>query len=94
MTKFGRLRAKNPNFMGVSKSFGTQIMEKTPRQLARIVVWSGFTSNGPNMPIFGLKYQFWAKYGLFWAKNPFIWGDGVKLLVPLYQGTNEAPFSC
>ena len=27
--------------MGVGKSFGTQITEKTPRQLFRIVVWSG-----------------------------------------------------
>ena len=31
-------------FMGVSKSFGTHITEKPPRQLFRIVVWSGIDS--------------------------------------------------
>jgi len=45
-------------FMGVSKSFGTHIMEKPPRQLVRIVFWSGNRSNGPKMPIFGPKCQF------------------------------------
>ena len=34
-------------FMGVSKGFGTHIMEKPPRQLVRIVFWSGNRSNGP-----------------------------------------------
>ena len=45
-------------FMGVSKGFGTHIMEKPPRQLVRIVFWSGVRSNGPKMPIFGRKCQF------------------------------------
>ena len=58
----------------VSKSFGTHITEKLPMQLVHIVLWSGMVSNGPNMPIFGQKYQFWAKFGLFWAKNPFFGG--------------------
>ena len=30
--------------------------------------------NGPKMPIFGQKCQFWAKFGRFWAKNPFFGG--------------------
>ena len=71
-------------FMGVSKSFGTQIMEKTPRQLVHIVFWSGMRSNGPKMPIFGKKYK-------FRAKNLFSGDDGVKLLVFSYPGTNETP---
>ena len=58
----------------VSKSFGTHITENLPMQLVHIVLWSGMVSNGPNMPIFGQKYQFWAKFGLFWAKNPFFGG--------------------
>ena len=63
--------------MRVSKSFGTHIMEKTPRQLVHIVFWLGIGSNGPKMPVFDQKCQFWAKFGRFWAKNPFF---GVKLL--------------
>ena len=26
--------------------------------------------NGPKMPIFDQQYQFWAKFGRSWAKNP------------------------
>ena len=51
-------------------------------------------SNGPNMPIFGQKCQFWAKIGRFWAKNPIFGGERVKLLVPSYQETKETPFLC
>ena len=40
-------------FTGESKSFGTHITEKTPRHLV---------PNGPKMPIFGQKSQFWAKF--------------------------------
>ena len=40
-------------FMLVSKSFGTRIIEKPPRQLVLIVFWSGIRSNGPKMLIFG-----------------------------------------
>ena len=52
-------------FMGVSKSFGTHIMEKPPRQLVRIVFRSGIGLNGPKMPIFGQKCHFLAKFGRF-----------------------------
>ena len=61
-------------FMGVCKRFGTLITEKTPRQLVCIIVWSATGSNRPKMPIFGQKCQFWAKFGRFWAKNPFFGG--------------------
>ena len=44
-------------FMGVSKSFGTHITEKPPRQLVRILFWSRIGSKGPKMPIIG---RFWA----------------------------------
>ena len=63
--KFGRLWAKNPIFLGLSKSFGTHITEKPPRQLVRIVFWSSIQSNGPKMPIFAQKCQFLAKFGRF-----------------------------
>ena len=45
-------------FMGVSKSFGTHIMEKPPRQLVRIFFGSGIRSNGPNLAVFGPKIHF------------------------------------
>ena len=38
--------------------------------------------------------SFGAKFGRFLAKNPFFWGDGVKLLEPLYQATNKTPLLC
>ena len=90
--QIGRFWPKILISTGVSKSFGTQITEETPRQLVPIVFWSGMRPNGPKIPIFGQKCQFWAKFGRFLAKKTIFWGDGVKLLVPSYQGTNEAPF--
>ena len=39
----------------VSKSFGTHIMGKTPRQLVHIVFWSGIGQNLQKMAIFGPK---------------------------------------
>ena len=33
-------------------------------------------------------------FGRFWAQNPIFWGQGLKLLVPSYQESNETPFSC
>ena len=80
-------------FMGLSKTFGTNIAEKPLSQLVQIVFWSGIGSNRPKMPIFGQKCQFWTKFGRFWAKTIF-WANGVKLLVSSYQGTNETPFLC
>ena len=78
MTVLGQIwlfLGQNIQFLAeVSKSFGTHITEKLPKLLVCIALWSGMVSNGPNMPIFGLKYQFWAKFGLFWAKNPFFGG--------------------
>ena len=41
---------------------------------------------GQKRPIFGPNAS-------FWAQNPIL-GEGVKLLVHLYQGNNETPLSC
>ena len=62
-------------FMGISKCFGTHIMEKPPRQLVCIVFWSGIRTNWPKMPIFGRKCQFWAKFGHFGQKILFFTGE-------------------
>ena len=42
-------------FMGVSKSFGTHIMENPPRHLVHIGFWSGIGQNVQKMAIFGPK---------------------------------------
>ena len=69
--KFARLWAKNSNFLGGSKSFGTHVTEKSPRHLVCIVFWSGMGRNGTKMPIFVVakawlesrseRPQFWSK---------------------------------
>ena len=61
-------------FMGVSKGFGTHIMEKPPRQLVRIVFWSGIRLNGPNMPIFGRNASFGPNLAIFGPKIQFLGG--------------------
>ena len=66
---------KIQSFMRGSKSFDTHIMEKQPRHLICIVFWSATGSNGPKMPIFGEKSQFWAKFGRLWVKNPNFYGS-------------------
>ena len=71
-TNFGHLWAKNPNIYGSKyKSFGTQIMEKPPRQLVRIVFGQAIdqmsqkcrylatnASFGPRLAVLGPKFQF------------------------------------
>ena len=81
-------------FMGVSKKFWYQHNRKPPRQLVRIVFWSGIRSNGPKnadiwpkMPVLG---QIWP----FLGPKSIFWGQGVKILVPSYRDSNETPFSC
>ena len=76
--------------MGVSKSFGTNITENHLDNLSALF----FGQALDQMPIFGPKCQFWAKFGRFWAQNPIFWGQGVKILVPWYRDSNETPFSC
>ena len=71
-------------FMLVSERFGTNITENHLDNLSALFFGQAFRSNGPKMPIFGPKCQFWAKFGRFWAQNPIFLGQGVKILVPSY----------
>ena len=61
--------AKNRYSFRGSKSFGTNVTEKTPTHLVRIVFWSGVGPNEPKMPIFGQKSQFWAKLAVYGPKS-------------------------
>ena len=56
-------------FTGESKSFGTHITEKPPRQLVRINFWWGIVRNRPKMPIFDPKIHNFDRIWPFWAKN-------------------------
>ena len=79
--------------MGVCKGFGTHITEKRPRQLVCIIVWSTRGSNRPKMPIFGQKCQFWAKFGGFWARDPFFYWRNQKFCYPHNGKLTWAPCS-
>ena len=57
-------------FMGVSKSFGTHIMEKPPRQLVRIDFWSGNRSNGTKCRYLSKNASFGPNLAVFGPKNP------------------------
>ena len=86
-TKFGRFGAKNPNFTGVSKSFGTHI-----GNLSAFLFGQALDQMG-HMPIFGQKCQFWAKFGRFWAKNPILAG-GSKTFGTLISENQCDTFLC
>ena len=81
-------------FMGVSKSFGTNITENHFDNLSALFFGQALDQMGQKIPIFGPKCQFLAKFGRFWAPNPIFWGQGVKILVPSYRDSNETPFLC
>ena len=80
--KFGLFGPKILIFLGRKQKFlregSKSFYGKPPRHLVCIVFWSGMGSNGPKMPIFGQKCQFWAKFGRFWAKIHFFLGGGME----------------
>ena len=76
--------------MGVSKSFGTNITENHLDNLSALFFGQALDQMGQKCR----KLAFWAKFGSFWAQNPIIWGQGVKILVPSYRDSNETPFLC
>ena len=57
-------------FMGVSKSSGTHITEKSRRQLFQIVFWSGMGSNGPKYPYLTTSASFGPNLAVFGPNNP------------------------
>ena len=88
--------------LGGSKSSGAHISEKrlcrfgthlTANHLGTSFVlifgpvWDQMSQKGPYLA----KN---AKFNGFWAKTQFFGGEEVELLVPSYQGANEAPLSC
>ena len=53
----------------------------------------GMGQNGPKCQYFAKNAKFWPDYTLFRPKSILI-GEGVKILVPSLQGTNETLLSC
>merc|ERR1712004_384896 len=74
-------------FMGLSKSFGTNITENHIHNLSALFF-------GQALDQVGQKCRYLAQFGHFWAQNPIFWGQGVKILVPSYRDSNKTPFSC
>ena len=89
MPLFRRFWAKNCNFTGVSKSFGTFMTENHLGTLFALFFGRAWDQMGQKCQNLAKN----AKFGCFWTKNPFL-GEGVKLLVPSYQGNNVTPLSC
>ena len=79
--KFGRFGAKNPNFYWKNQKFCYP--HKVNRCLARYSPRATTTNRPTNRALNSLhglaqidqKCQFWAKFGRFWAKNPFFTGE-------------------
>ena len=69
--KFGRFWDKIPDFNGRKQKVWYPPNGKPPMHLVCIVFWPAMRPNGPKMPIFGQKFQFWAKFGCLWAKISF-----------------------
>ena len=73
-------------FMGVSKSFGTNITENHFGNLSALFFGQALDQVGQKMPIFGPKCQFWAKFGRFWAQKSNFLGAGSKNFGTLISG--------
>ena len=61
-------------FMRVSKSFGTQIMEKPPRQLVPIVFWLAWEQMGQKCRYLAKNARFGPNLAVFWTKIQFFVG--------------------
>ena len=79
--------------MGESKIFGTHTTKKTPRHIVCIFLvghWITWAKNADIWPKMSVLDQIWP----FLGQKSIIWGEGIKILVSFYQGTNETPFLC
>ena len=78
LAKFGRFWAKNPNFLGVSKRFGTNITENHQDNLSALFFGQALDQMGqnaniwPKMPVFGQIWPFLGQKSIFvrgWSKT-------------------------
>ena len=72
--KFGRFWDKIPDFNGRKQKVWYPPNGKPPMHLVCIVFWPAMRPNGPKMPIFGQKSQFWAHSAIFGPKILILMG--------------------
>ena len=80
-------------FVGVSKSFGNNIIENHLDNLSALFFGQASDQMGQKCRYLAQNAslgQIWP----FWAQNPIFWAQGVKILVPTYRDSNETPFLC
>ena len=90
---FGRFGPKIQIFMGVSKSFGTNITENHQNNLSAIFMGQALDQMGQKCRYLAQNASFGPNLAVFGPQIQFL-GEGVKLLVPSYRESNETPFSC
>ena len=81
-------------FTGESKSFGTHFTEKPPKHLVCIVFWSAWDKMGQKCQYLAQSDQecrFLAKFGCFWAKNPYYFRRKQKFWYQCKGKTTYAP---
>merc|ERR1712102_15114 len=93
-TKFGRFGPKILIFMGVSKSFGTNITENHLDNLSALFFGQALDKMGQKCRYLAQNASFGPNLAVLGPKIQFFWGQGVKILVPSYRDSNETPFSC
>ena len=79
--------------MGVNKSFGTNIAENHLDNLSALFFGQALDRMGQKCRYLAENASFGPNLAVLGAKNPFFWGEGVKLLVPSYWESNETHFS-
>ena len=80
-------------FMGVSKSFGTNITENHQNNLSTLFFGQALDQMGQKCRYLAKNASFGPIFSVFGPTIQFL-GDGIKLFVSSYQGTNETPLSC
>ena len=81
-------------FMGVSKSFGTNITENHLDNLSALFFGQALDQMGQKCRYLAKNASFGPNLVVFGPEIQFFLGQGVKLLVPLYRESNETPFLC
>ena len=80
--------------MGVSKSFGTNTPENHLDNLFALFFGQALDQMGQKCRYLAQNASFGPNFAVFGPEIQFFWAQGVKILVPSYQDSNETPFSC
>ena len=81
-------------FLGVSKSFGTNITENHFGNLSALFFGHALDQVGQKCRYLAQNASFGPNLAVFGPQIQFFWGQEVKILVPSYRDSNETPFSC